>query len=140
MAMDEEMKKIRCGDIVRATMGNHDGSAVVETLVVAYADYETGYLVWSGWPPGEVEIAKCELVKACTDEDHLKEVAQWLDGQAFVARLSDRRQYMVQRLYRPEAHRLYEIGWRQERIATLEKELADLKAGVKRLEDEPTCR
>lgn len=42
-----------------------------ETWVCAWADPETGYLSWLGWPPnGEALIADCELVRAATDEEH----------------------------------------------------------------------
>lgn len=41
-----------------------------ETWVCAWADPETGYLSWLGWPPGEAKISDFELAKAVTDEEH----------------------------------------------------------------------
>lgn len=39
-----------------------------EKWVVAYVDGD--YVGWCGWPAGEANVADCELVKACTDEEH----------------------------------------------------------------------
>ncbi|MCJ2086943.1 hypothetical protein MKK88_13225 [Methylobacterium sp. E-005] len=46
-----------------------------ETWVCAWADPETGYLSWLGWPPdGQALIADCELVAAASDKTH----REWL--------------------------------------------------------------
>lgn len=88
-------KRIRCGDTVK-----HHPTG--EEWVVAYADYTTGHLAYSGWPEGIAKIAECELVESCTDEEHVAHVAEWLD---FAHRrddgTEDHRQAVVRRLYRP---------------------------------------
>lgn len=61
------MDKIRCGDVVL-----HRPSA--KYWLVAYADYETGDLSWSGWPEGVARIEDCELVRKATDEQFLAHV------------------------------------------------------------------
>ena len=88
--------KLRCGDVVR---NKHNG----DEWLVAYADYDSGYLSPFGWPEGECKIADCELVEACTDEEHLKQVALWLDKphSTDYSGMQDRRVGMVRRLYRP---------------------------------------
>ncbi|MCJ2069618.1 hypothetical protein MKK75_12600 [Methylobacterium sp. J-030] len=61
-----ERSPFRTGDSIL-----HEPSG--ETWVCAWADPETGYLSWLGWPPdGEALIADCELVRAATDEEHRK--------------------------------------------------------------------
>ena len=87
--------KLRCGDVVR---NKHNG----EEWLVAYADYESGYLSPFGWPEGECKISDCELVEAVSDEEHQKQVALWLDTphRGDDGR-QDRRVGMVRRLYRP---------------------------------------
>ena len=53
-----------------------------ETWVCAWADPETGYLSWLGWPPnGEALIADCELVRAVDDAEH-RAVLRHLKGSA----------------------------------------------------------
>ena len=82
----------RCGDHVR-----YKG----QTWVVAYADPDTGYMAWSGWPEGQIETAKVEIVYRCTDAEHAKHVAEWCDG----SHGDDHRPRYVRRLYREEAGR-----------------------------------
>jgi hypothetical protein len=41
-----------------------------ETWVCAWADPESGYLSWLGWPPGEAKISDFDLAKAASDEEH----------------------------------------------------------------------
>lgn len=36
-------------------------------------------LAWSGWPEGEAYTADCELVRACSDEEHEKHLREWAD-------------------------------------------------------------
>jgi hypothetical protein len=67
-----ELGPMRCGDEVRH-------NATGETWVVAYADYESGYLSWFGWPEGCTAIADCTRTRACSDGEHQRAVAQWLD-------------------------------------------------------------
>lgn len=44
-----------------------------ETWICAWADPDTGYLSWLGWPPnGQALITDCKLVRAATDEEHRK--------------------------------------------------------------------
>lgn len=54
---------MRCGDHVfhRPTR---------EHWLVAYVDGD--YLAWCGWPEGEARVADCDLIKECSDEEHLK--------------------------------------------------------------------
>jgi hypothetical protein len=54
---------MRCGDHV------HHGPTG-EDWVIAYVDGE--YLAWCGWPEGEARVADCALIKACTDDEHLR--------------------------------------------------------------------
>jgi len=80
--------KIRCSDaVIHKPTG--------EKWLVAYADYETGELSWSGWPEGRARIEDCEIVRIATDEQHRKHVTEWLskDGD------NDHRQRAVSRLY-----------------------------------------
>lgn len=58
---------IRCGDRV------HHGPTG-EDWVVAYVDGE--YLAWCGWPAGEALVLDCTLIKACTDDEHLKQLRE----------------------------------------------------------------
>jgi len=43
-----------------------------ETWVVAAVYPTEGKLAWCGWPPGQANIADCELVHECTDDEHFK--------------------------------------------------------------------
>lgn len=56
---------MRTGDHVR-----HRPSG--EVWVVAYVRPETDDLAWCGWPHGLARMYDCEMVKACSDEDHVK--------------------------------------------------------------------
>ena len=47
-----------------------------ETWVVAYADPDTGYMSWCGWPSGEAKISDCMLVKAATDAEHQQKLRE----------------------------------------------------------------
>lgn len=79
---------IRCGDtVVHKPTG--------ETWLVAYADYGTGDLAWSGWPDGRARIADCEISRFATDEQHAKHVAEWLSPPA----REDHRTAVIRRLY-----------------------------------------
>ena len=40
-----------------------------ETWVVAYVEGDR--LGWCGWPEGEAKLSDCELVKECSDEEHV---------------------------------------------------------------------
>jgi len=54
---------MRCGDHVF-----HRPTG--QKWLVAYVDGD--YLAWCGWPEGEARVADCDLVKTCSDEEHLK--------------------------------------------------------------------
>lgn len=82
-------QRFRCGDHVR-----HAPSGAA--WVVAYADYETGDLAWSGWSEGIAKIADCALIKAATDEEHAHAVRSWLKGPHSDG---DHRYNKIQRLY-----------------------------------------
>ena len=87
--------KFRCGDVARIEGADFD-------IEVAYAD-ENGYASWCGWPNGVVEVKKLALVEACSDEEHRKAVARWLDGPRSNDG-HDRRRETIERLYRPRAY------------------------------------
>lgn len=89
--------RIRCGDAVL-----HKPTG--ETLLVAYADYETGDFSWSGWPDGIGRISDCEIKRIATDSEHAEHVAQWLASgaasEAFGFGMQrDHRARAVRRLY-----------------------------------------
>lgn len=86
--------KFRCGDTARIEGTDYD-------IEVAYADYASGRASWFGWPEGDVEIAKLTLVSACSDEEHRKAVARWLDRSR---PSNDHRFERVEMLYRPRAY------------------------------------
>jgi len=121
-----EAAKIRCGDSIRYTFP--DGR--VETWIVAYADYVENRLAWMGWPDGTVDLDKCEIVELGTDEQYLKNVAEWLDKPH--ARdgygCEDRRVSYVRRLYRPEEHRRLNREARAQQIAYHEQQIVALRA------------
>ena len=79
--------ELRCGDLVR-----HHASE--ETWVVAYADYDSGYLAWSGWPEGRALIRDVSLVRAVSDDEHRRHVEEWLSSTGV-----DHRRKAVKRLY-----------------------------------------
>lgn len=54
---------LRAGDHVR-----HIPSG--RAWVVVWANYETGYLVPAGWPPGQAKIADCEVLRVASDAEH----------------------------------------------------------------------
>lgn len=87
--------RFRCGDTARIEGTDYD-------IEVAYADHESGYASWCGWPDGVVEIKKLTLVQACSDEEHRAAVARWLDRDRDDDR--DHRRSAIQRLYRPRAY------------------------------------
>ena len=61
---------MRCGDTVL-----HKPSG--EEWLVAYVDGDD--LAWCGWPDGVARKSDCELVRSCTDAEHvarLKEIAK----------------------------------------------------------------
>lgn len=58
----------RSGDVVK-----HRPSG--ETWTLAY--YRRGWVAWYGWPEGEAKATDCELVEACTDEEHRKSLEEW---------------------------------------------------------------
>lgn len=59
---------MRSGDTVK-----HKPSG--ETWTVAYVFAH--WLSWYGWPEGEAKLEDCELVKACTDEEHEASLREW---------------------------------------------------------------
>ena len=58
---------IRCGDHV-----HHRPSG--EDWLVAWCDGDD--LQWCGWPSGIGRTADCDLVKACSDAEHIKLVRE----------------------------------------------------------------
>ena len=40
-----------------------------ETWIVAWADYESGYMAPCGWPTCQAPIADCRLLKSASDEE-----------------------------------------------------------------------
>ena len=46
-----------------------------EAWLVAYVDGPD--LAWFGWPEGFARVDDCELVKACSDEEHEKALRKW---------------------------------------------------------------
>ena len=69
-----EKPMFRCGDHVHHRSG--------EDWIVAYIDGDD--LAWCGWPDGLARTSDCQLIKACSDEEHLqwlKEVAQSKTGR-----------------------------------------------------------
>lgn len=46
-----------------------------EIWTVAYVEGE--WMSWYGWPPGEARVSDCELIEACSDEDHKKSLEVW---------------------------------------------------------------
>jgi hypothetical protein len=83
--------RFRCGDsVVHRPSG--------EKCLVAYDDGDN--LAWAGWPEGRASSADCDLVRACTDEQHVAAVRMWLDA----GRPSgpDHRIHVIRRLY-PDA-------------------------------------
>lgn len=74
----------RCGDHVL-----HRPSG--ETWVVAYS--EGNDLCAAGWPDEIAKTSDCEIIKRCTDEEHLVGVIRWIGAT------DDRRAAAVARLY-----------------------------------------
>ncbi len=62
-----EVQPIRTGDTVL-----HKPSD--ERWLVAYVQGDR--LAWCGWPEGEAKLSDCELIKACSDEQHWKLVRE----------------------------------------------------------------
>ncbi len=87
--MSNEKHILRCGDEVQFMPTG-------ELWLVAYADYETGKMSWYGWPEGVADIADCKLVKAASDDEHLRCVSEWCDRPAG----NDHRFSAVRRIYR----------------------------------------
>ena len=83
-----ETHRIRCGDAVF-----HGPTR--QTWLVAYADYGTGDLSWSGWPEGRARIEDCVVTRIATDEQHAEHVAEWLSKP----RPDDHRRRAIERLY-----------------------------------------
>ena len=94
-ALQEGEHRLRCGDTVV-----HEPSG--EEWLVAYADYDTGYLAAAGWPESRVQIKDCLLVNICTDAEHREEVALWVGNPSSEMR-GDHRYRAVLRLYEPSA-------------------------------------
>jgi hypothetical protein len=120
---------IRCGDSVKVDFGQDGEHRRTETLLVAYADHLRDRLSWWGWPFGTVEISKVELVKACTDEEHAKCVAEWCDKPDRASsedRGWDDRRSTVMRLHRPQQ-------WLEEKIALQAKLIDEAEKNLARL-------
>jgi len=85
---------MRCGDTVRAKKTGM-------VLELAYED--NGRAIWCGWPDGTIDTEELELVEACSDDEHAKSVARWLDADRSIH--GDHRRSMIEQLYRPEQYR-----------------------------------
>lgn len=72
---------MRCGDHVL-----HRPSG--ETWLVAYVDGD--YMAWCGWPEGEAKAADCEIVKACSDAEHLRQLREVAKSSGKRARMAAR--------------------------------------------------
>lgn len=83
-------KMIRCGDVVL-----HKPTG--EEWTVAFADHERGKLSACGWPAEIVPLADCDLVRACSDEEHTDLVEQFRKSSG-----GDFRRGEVLRLYASE--------------------------------------
>lgn len=107
--------KFRCGDVARIEGTSYD-------IEVAFAD-EQGYASWCGWPNGVVEVKRLTLVEACSDEEHRKAVARWLDGPRSRDG-EDSRRDTIERLYRPRAYwsRIVKRAREEERQARMQAE------------------
>jgi len=102
--------RIRAGDIVRVPGGRE--------VTVAYADYRSGGLSWTGWPGGYAAIDQCELVRAASDEEHYALVGELI-------RQAGARPDPVERLY-GSAYR----AWQMDRLFAQ-------RAAVAEPDDEP---
>ncbi len=65
-----------------------------EEWLVAYVDGK--YLAWCGWPEGEALVSDCELVKACSDEEHMKLLQDLAEVKP--GRSADKRHRMARRI------------------------------------------
>lgn len=82
---DQQPTLPRCGDVVF-----HRPSG--ERWIVAWAEGDD--LAWTGWPNGVARLSDCDVVRRCTDAQHVKAVEMWLrPGQ------HDSRSARVRRLY-----------------------------------------
>lgn len=111
---EQEARRMRCGDTARIDGADYD-------IEVSYADYETGYLSWCGWPDGCAKIDSARLVTACSDEDHRAAVARWLDRSPMG---DDSRPSYVKRLYRPRAFAREQFELARQRLADAESTYA----------------
>jgi len=68
--MSAEEALPRCGDTVK-----HKPTG--ENWFVAFADPDTKYLAPAGWPDSRAELSDCEMVRRCSDLEHIAAVAQW---------------------------------------------------------------
>lgn len=94
------MSKIRAGDTFKLKHTDSERSGREEILVCAYN--EDGYIAWCGWPPGEYRESECELVKACSDEEHREMLERWVEKMTALTP-GDRRHSVAQR-------QLYELN------------------------------
>lgn len=76
-----------------------------EIWTVAYVEGE--WMSWYGWPPGEARVSDCELIEACSDEEHKKSLEMWASrdkqGHAYTLEPGDRRSMVC-------AKQLYELN------------------------------
>jgi len=61
--MTDNTEPVRAGDVVQP-------HGIAEKWGVAWADHQSGYLAWLGWPPGQIRIEEVDVVERCTDEEH----------------------------------------------------------------------
>lgn len=84
--MNAEEALPRCGDTVK-----HMPTG--EIWLVAFADPDTKYLAPAGWPDSRAELSDCEIVRRCSDLEHVAAVTQWETVE------NDTRRGSVLRLY-----------------------------------------
>jgi hypothetical protein len=65
MAEIQPAKSIRAGDTVFVR-------AIKEKWLVAAVSVDNKQLVCCGWPESLVDVTECDLVRACSDEKHIK--------------------------------------------------------------------
>lgn len=120
--------RFRCGDTARIEGTDYD-------IEVAYADYERGGASWFGWPEGMVEIGRLVLVRACSEEEHRKSVAEAVDRTC--SHGTDHRRAVIARLYRPRAYWQGQVELQRERVMQASEQLRHCEAALLRVQAGP---
>lgn len=87
MAGEAQTTPPRCGDHVL-----HHPTG--ETWMVAYADRSRDELAPAGWPNTLARLSDCEVVRCCTDAEHVLAVSRWRGSQG-----GDSRRELVLTMY-----------------------------------------